>query len=95
MANIRNKRTVPSGPRGYPVVGHLPDFLRDKLGFLSRCAAEYGDVVKLEIGEPTFLLNNTGDIEHVLVRNSSNYEKSPRLTGKRGRRLSGEGLLTT
>lgn len=90
-----HKQTEPSGPRGYPILGHVPAFLLDRLGFLSRCAAEYGDVVKLKIGEPTFLLNNPDDIKHVLVTNPENYDKGPRLTSARGKRLSGEGLLTS
>lgn len=83
------------GPAGYPLVGHLPPFLYDKLGFLSRCAATYGDVIKLKIGEPTVLLNNPEDIKHVLVVNPDNYVKSPRMTSARGKRLSGAGLLTS
>ena len=83
------------GPRGYPFVGHLPAFLCDKLGFLSRCAAQYGDVVKLNIGEPTFLLNNPDDIRHVLVTNPDNFDKTPRMIRGKARQLSGEGLLTS
>lgn len=83
------------GPAGYPVVGHLHAFLYDKLGFLSRCASTYGEVVKLKIGEPTFLLSNPEDIKHVLVMNPDNYVKSPRMTSARGKRLSGAGLLTS
>lgn len=95
MKNPATPRILPSGPRAYPVLGHLPGFLRDKLGFLSRCAAEYGDVVKLKIGEPTFLLNNPEDIKHLLVVNPDNYVKSPRMTSSNGKRLSGAGLLTS
>jgi cytochrome P450 len=94
MSNDKSRKE-PSGPRGYPILGHVPGFLRDRLGFLSRCAAEYGDVVKLKIGETTFLLNNPEDIKHVLVTNSDNFDKGPRLTSPKGRRLSGEGLLTS
>ena len=83
------------GPAGYPVVGHLPAFLYDKLGFLSRCAAQYGDVIELKIGEQTFLLNNPEDIKHVLIVNPDNYVKSPRMTSPRGKQLSGAGLLTS
>lgn len=90
-----NKQREPSGPRGYPILGHIPPFLWDRLRFLSRCAVEYGDVVKLKIGETTFLLNNPEDIKHVLVTNSDNFEKGPRLTGPKGKRLSGDGLLTS
>jgi cytochrome P450 len=82
------------GPSALPLVGHAPAFLRDKLGFLSRCAAEYGDVVRLDIGGPTYLVSGPDDIKHVLVSNSDNYEKTPRLTGARGRRFFGSGLVT-
>jgi cytochrome P450 len=72
----------------------VPQFLRDRLGFLSRCAARYGDVVKLKIGEHVYLLNNAEDIKHVLATNPQNYDKTPRMMSRRGKRLSGEGLLT-
>lgn len=88
-------KCVARGPAGYPLVGNLPEFLCDKLGFLSRCAATYGDVIKLKIGEPTFLLNHPDDIKHVLVLNPDNYGKSPRMTSASGRKLSGSGLLTS
>ncbi|MBA3555455.1 MAG: cytochrome P450 [Gemmatimonadales bacterium] len=82
------------GPPSLPVVGHLPAFLRDKLGFLTRAAERYGDVVRLDIGRTTFLLNDPDAIHHVLVANHANYGKTPRLTSRRGQRLSGKGLLT-
>jgi cytochrome P450 len=82
------------GPSALPLVGHAPAFLSDKLGFLSRCASEYGDVVRLDIGGPTYLVSGPDDIKHVLVSNSDNYEKTPRLTGARGRRFFGSGLVT-
>ena len=83
------------GPPGYPLLGHLPGFLHDRLGFLSRCAAKYGEVVRLRLGEETFLLTAPDDVRHVLVVNADNYVKTPRLTSVRGRALSGSGLLTS
>lgn len=82
------------GPPALPLLGHAPAFLRDKLGFLTRCAAEYGDVVKLDIGGLTYLVTHPDDVRHVLVSGSDNYEKTPRLTGPRGRRFFGSGLVT-
>jgi len=82
------------GPRALPRVGNLPSFLRDKLGFLSRCAAKYGDVVRLEIGARTYLVTNPDDVRHVLLSNVDNYAKSPRLTGVRARRFFGNGIAT-
>lgn len=83
------------GPPKRRFLGHLPEFLKDRIGFLTRCAEQYGEVVKLKIGGLTYLLTNPDDIRHVLVTNASNYEKSPRLHGPRAKRLLGEGLLTS
>ncbi|HLK22873.1 MAG TPA: cytochrome P450 [Bryobacteraceae bacterium] len=85
----------PKAPAAWPLVGHLPAFLHDKLGFLTRCAEEYGDTVPLRIGEPTFLLNDAADIQHVLIDHSANYSKTWRLTSPRGKRFSGNGLHTS
>lgn len=85
---------VTSEPPALPIVGHLVPFLRDRLGFLTRCAAEYGPVVRLRVGEPTLFLSQPDDVRHVLASNAENYEKTPRLTSPRGRRISGDGVLT-
>lgn len=88
-------RRVATGPPGLPLLGHLPAFLSDRLGFLSASAARYGEIVKLKIGTTIYLLNDPEDVGHVLVHNARNYDKTPRLTSWRGRRLSGAGLLTS
>lgn len=85
----------PGGPRGWPLLGHAPAFLSDKLGFLARCASVYGPVTALNLGEPTYLLNDADDIRHVLATNAANYDKTTRLTSRKGRWLSGAGLLTS
>src|SRR5262249_2419840 len=69
-------------------------FLRDKLGFLTRSAAQYGDVVRLELGARTYLLTNPDDIRHVLLTSYDNYLKTPRVVGTRGRRFFGAGGVT-
>lgn len=78
-----------------PLLGDLPEFLDDKLGFLLRCAVTHGDVVPLRLGGPTLLLRDPEDIRHVLEANPLNYEKTTRLASRRGRWLSGHGLLTS
>lgn len=83
-----------ASPPAWPVVGHAPAFLRDKLGFLTRCAAEYGDIVPLSIKGRTLLVNDPAAIQRVLIDNSANYDKTLRLTSPAGRRLSGNGLHT-
>ena len=89
------RSNIAPGPPALPLLGHLLRYLPDKLGFLSRCAADYGPIVKLNMGCRTYLLNDPEDVRHVLETNHSNYEKSPRMTSRRGRRLSGSGLLTS
>ena len=48
----------------------------------SASAGEYGGVVRLQLGRPTYLLSNPDDIKHVLVDNHRNYDKTMRLTSK-------------
>lgn len=83
----------PRGPSWPVKLGHAFGVLPDKFAYLLRCSNTYGDVVDLSLGGKTYLLNHPDDIEHVLVRNHLNYEKTRRLTGKRGKRLMGDGLL--
>ena len=87
-------RSLTSNPPAWPILGHTHLFIRDKLEFLTRCQQKHGDTLRLKIGEPVWLLNNPADIQHILASNGRNYEKSPKLTSSRGRRLSGSGLLT-
>jgi cytochrome P450 len=89
-------RTVssPPGPKGHLIGDNLREYARDPLGFLSGCAQEYGDVVRLRfMGQNLFLLSDPDLIEYVLVENNRNFTKARIL--KRNRRLLGEGLLTS
>lgn len=80
--------------RACPPSRDLPAFLADKLGFLERHARDDGQASRLRLGWPTYLLNDPADIEHVLIVNHEAYDKTRRLTGRRGRRLVGDALLT-
>src|ERR687894_1397335 len=87
-------KTRPPGPKGRFPTGNLLDYTRDHLGFLTRCAREYGDVVRLRfVNVPVYLLNHPDHTEYVLVQNNRNFIKS------RGERISlgflGDGLLTS
>jgi cytochrome P450 len=87
--------TRSSDPLAYPVVGHLPPYLRNRLDFLLGCDDGSGRPVRLRLGRTAYLLTDADDIEHVLLRNMRNYTKSPRMTSTRGRRLLGRGMLTS
>src|SRR5688572_31915848 len=84
--------TLPRGPRGRLILGHLHEFQRDQLGFYLRCAREYGDIVPIRFARRRALLVYHPDaIEEVLVTRSRDFVKSPGVRLLRG--LLGDGLL--
>jgi cytochrome P450 len=86
--------SLPSGPRGHWLGGSLPDFRRDPLDFLTRCAREYGDFVPMGFGPSRVIfLNNPDYTEDVLVTNHRNFIKGPAL--RMNRQLLGNGLVTS
>jgi cytochrome P450 len=85
---------VPPGPPGRFLTGHQKAFRKDRLGFLTRCAREYGDVVGLRLGPMrVMLLVHPDAIEQVLVTDNHNYRKHYGL--RMNRLLLGNGLLTS
>jgi cytochrome P450 len=72
------------GPAGTRLTGNLADFSADPLGFLTRSAREYGDVVAL--GSQNVLLAAPDDIERLLVDRDELFSKMTTLTHRRGRK---------
>ena len=92
---VAERSPVPPGPRGYWLLGDLPDFAGDLLGFVSRCARDYGDIVQLHLGAtPAVLLNHPDHIEQVLVTRHNDFTKH-RFFWRHVTRLFGNGLLTS
>lgn len=57
----------PPGPPGRFVVGQTLEYARDPLGFFTRCAREYGDVVRLRLGGTrVYLVSHPALVEEVL-----------------------------
>lgn len=84
---------IPPGPRGLPWLGNVLQYGRDPLHFLTRCAREYGDVVRLRApGQTFYQLNHPEAIEQVLRSDHENFHKWRPLRGTV--RLFGNGLLT-
>ncbi len=84
----------PPGPRNPPIVGQIPAFRSNSLGFLKRTAEQYGDIAYFRLGpQHVFLLNRPDYIQYVLVTNQNNFTKSRAL--QRARVLLGDGLLTS
>ncbi|MEN0068255.1 MAG: cytochrome P450 [Myxococcota bacterium] len=82
------------GPRGYPLVGSLPEFARDPLAFFERLRREYGELVPYFIGPwRLWLVTSPADVEQVLVSQASKLHKD-RATRSLSRVL-GDGLVTS
>ena len=84
--------TLPRGPKGRLLLGSLPDFRGDQLGFYAHCARAYGDVVPVRLGPRRGILFYHPDaIEDVLVTKARDFVKSPGV--RLLRMLLGDGLL--
>jgi cytochrome P450 len=70
-------------------------FVQDRLGTLAAAAAQAEGAAELRLGKRALLLTTPDDVEHVLLRNHRAYAKTSRLTGRGGRRLFGDVLLTS
>lgn len=85
----------PPGPRGRFLVGSLPDFAKDILGFLTACARDYGDVAYLKLaGYDVFLLNHPDLVDVVLRKQRDNFVKHSFLW-RHVTAVFGNGLLTS
>lgn len=84
----------PPGPKGSFLLGHLRPFRADPVGFLTRNAREYGDVVWFKAGrQNVYLLSNPEHVREVLVVQQRNFHKGD--GRQRPKLLLGEGLLTS
>jgi cytochrome P450 len=85
---------LPPGPPGHFLLGNLPDFARDLLAFHERCRDEYGDVVRLKLGNRVvYVLNHPDLIHEVLVANHRNFIKHS-FFWRHVTAIFGHGLLT-
>ncbi|MFF3691962.1 cytochrome P450 [Streptomyces sp. NPDC002221] len=78
------------GPAGDTYLGNLHAFSSDPLGFLTRCAGEYGDVVRL--GEHNVLLTGPELVERMLVDRGGDFNKKG--AEDSGRAARGRGFPT-
>ncbi len=86
---------LPPGPTGNLILGVMPEFNRDMLGFIER-ARDYGDVVRMRFLYLTaYFLYHPDDIEFVVATNAKNFIKARSLRSPLFQRLVGNGLLTS
>lgn len=90
---LAEKLVAPGPKQIFPII-NLLSLRRNRLGFLSQLARDYGDLVYFQLGpQPVFLLNHPDYIRDVLVTHHKNFMKGEGL--QRAKRLLGEGLLTS
>jgi cytochrome P450 len=90
-----NARSKPPGPHGRFLLGNLPEFARDILGFFEQCARDHGDFVRIRLpGSEVFFLENPRDIETVLLTQRANFVKHS-FFWKHVTAIFGNGLLTS
>jgi hypothetical protein len=88
------KRPPIPGPKGHWLKGNLTEFAADRLGFLTRIAREYGDVVAIRFLHRKILIVNHPDlVEEVLVTRNRSFIKHFAL--RMAKPTLGEGLLTS
>ncbi len=82
------------GPKGGLLLGSLREFSADSLTFLQCAVRDHGDIVRFRFGHITaHLLNNPEHVDHVLSRNSANYDKATR-SASRIAATTGDSLLS-
>jgi cytochrome P450 len=83
---------LPPGPRGHLLLGSLPEFRRDVLGYLSAWARQYGDVVPIRLPQRRLVMLSHPDlIEDVLTAHARRTTKTALLNMLRP--ILGDGLL--
>jgi cytochrome P450 len=80
--------------RSLPIIGNLPDFAKNPLGFLEKLRREHGDVVGFSITSPFVLVSHPDDIEHVLLETGKTFHKGYQ-RGFALPRVLGNGLVTS
>ncbi len=83
----------PAGPRGWPLVGSIPE-IRKKgtIGFLEEAWRGHGDVFRVNMGMKAVCVAHPLGIARVLADNRKNYVKGSTYDGVR--RIIGNGVLT-
>jgi cytochrome P450 len=77
-------------------MGNMREFNSDSLGFVERCAREFGDVVPTRfLYVPALFLFHPDYVEYVLTAGNKNFIKAASLRSPFFHRLVGKGLVTS
>ncbi|MDC0707918.1 cytochrome P450 [Stigmatella sp. ncwal1] len=91
--NASTNATLPSEPRGLPVLGHLYPLAREPLEYMLHLSRTQGDLIRLTLrGKPSYVLNHPALVEKVLVTDARKFHREGNDTL---RQVLGQGLLTS
>lgn len=80
-------------PRGNFIFGHLIEFAKDPLSFLTRCVREYGEIIPLRFGKQRVILLADPEYIQQTLQDRATFTKSMALKSMHA--LLGQGLLTS
>ncbi|MFF7216523.1 cytochrome P450 [Streptomyces sp. NPDC008238] len=89
---MKDLRSLPAAPNGLPLVGHLPQLLRNPLAFLTSLPA-HGDLVRIRLGPLAVVVLCDAELtRHVLISDRVFDKGGP--VYDRAREVAGNGLPT-
>lgn len=85
----------PPSPKGHWLLGHLPEYQKDTLGYERHVAREFGDVVAIRwLNRHAFLISHPDHVRQVLVDDAAKFHKAP-IYRELLSYFLGNGLLTS
>ena len=85
---------IPPGPEGQFLLGNTLQYMGDSLGFLTRSAREFGDVVRLRLGLSTYYMLNHPSLVEVALRSHASGVIKDKMT-RMIIPILGQGLVTS
>lgn len=76
VSSTRLTSTTVPGPKGYPVIGVIPQLMRNPLQLLEQATKEYGDIIRLTVGpQSIYVVRHPALIREVLYEKEASFSK--------------------
>lgn len=94
-SDTKPRKFPPRPDDGFPLLGNMPAFAGNQLGYPGKVTRKYGDIVDLNLaGWRTWLVSDMEALEQILVRDHGKFIKTP-LIWRQIRAVFGFGLLSS